>query len=88
MGMFDRFIIDEVCPGCGEHITEIQSKQLGCYLDEWEIGDDILFPTDIHIDRGYFIEDAYCQCNTFKEREWKLHIEDGKFDRVEKINKD
>ena len=73
MGMFDRFLVHEVCPSCGKEVTEVQSKALGCYLDSFKIGDIVQEEGDINLTAVTVIENLCC------DNEVKLYIMNNKY---------
>ena len=77
--MFDEFIIDDVCPECGDRLPTIQSEKFICELHSYSIGDPIVFDTGIFINSGYLVENTYCSCKSNMKA--KLFINDGKFSR-------
>jgi len=87
MGMFDTYKVNEECPHCKSKITEIQSKELSCTLEEYSAG-DTLKTYNLHIDKGSFIEDSYCNCKDSRLRQWTIYINDNKFSHVEKFNEE
>ncbi len=76
MGMFDTFIINDVCPTCGDTLDGIQSKSFICTLEKYSIGDEIQFDGYLIVDSGYIIEYNYCSCSA----RTKLFIRNGLFD--------
>lgn len=81
MGMFDSFIVDLVCPDCGEHINEIQSKKFDCMLQEFKIGDAVVSDSWVHLYDVAYVEDAYCKC---EDGLWTISIKDNRFVGVSK----
>ena len=82
MGMFDNFIINEVCPCCGAELKEIQSKQFQCDMSEYKINDEIDFDEGTMIVSGWVTERIYCDtkgCNVGDEYSARIYINGGRF---------
>jgi len=71
MGMFDRIWLKTKCPYCGEiSRMEFQTKDGGCYLDDYEIGDIFDNGQYRFIDATGTCESFICQLEAAKESVW------------------